>query len=58
MELLDNVEFFGCGFFFLVKLEDWINVFCFSCGKLVWWEMDIMDMFIDFFWYFLCYVDV
>lgn len=35
VKLFESVEFFGCGLLFLVKLEDWVNVFCFSCGILV-----------------------
>lgn len=58
VKLFESVEFFGCGLLFLVKLEDWVNVFCFSCGILVKWEIDIMDIFIDLFWYYLCYLDV
>lgn len=32
-------------------------IICFYCGKLVRREVDIMDIFVDFFWYFLRYVD-
>lgn len=56
MLFLDDIEFFGNGNL-LEIFNKFKEVICFCCGGKVRRDIDIMDIFVDLFWYFLRYCD-
>lgn len=36
---------------------EWVNCFCLRCKGVVKREIDIMDIFVDFVWYYFRYID-
>lgn len=53
--LLEDVVLDGFGLL-LVKMLEFYECNCLKCGQLVKCEIDIMDIFVELFWYFVCYV--
>lgn len=53
--LLEDFVLDGMGNLF-VKFEVFLNCMCLICGVVVKCEIDMMDIFVDLLWYFLCYM--
>lgn len=52
-----GVEFVFKGMLLLVgeEVSEWCLVVCLLCGGVVQCDIDIMDIFVDLLWYFMCY---